>query len=147
MTGTAPPLPSRRPELLVDRGIVNDPRTGDYYNLGPQESFLLLNLDGHHSAAELAAAFESRFGSPLDGEDIDEFLDLARSHGLLDVKEADPPPDEEPVPPAGGTEAPPAAPLPARRADLVLRPSGDDGGHVVKDPRTGEFYNLGPEES
>src|SRR5512135_306981 len=36
---------------------------------------------------------------------------------------------------------------PARRPDLVLRPLGDDGRHVVKDLRTGKFFNLGPMES
>src|SRR5512135_3079166 len=36
---------------------------------------------------------------------------------------------------------------PARRPDLLLRPMGDDGRHVVKDLRTGKFFNLGPVES
>src|SRR5687768_6080969 len=38
-------------------------------------------------------------------------------------------------------------PLPARRTELIVRPLGDDGGHVVKDPRNGAYYNLGPQES
>jgi multidrug resistance efflux pump len=36
-------------------------------------------------------------------------------------------------------------PLPARRADLVFRPLGDRGEHVVKDPRTGAYFKLGAE--
>jgi multidrug efflux pump subunit AcrA (membrane-fusion protein) len=34
-----------------------------------------------------------------------------------------------------------------RRPDLVVRPVGDDGQHVVKDPATGEYYHLGEQEA
>src|SRR5215218_3963965 len=37
--------------------------------------------------------------------------------------------------------------LPARRRDLIFTPLGDDGQHVVKDPVTGAYFKLGPEES
>ena len=37
--------------------------------------------------------------------------------------------------------------LPARRPDLVFRPVGDDGHYVVKDPRNGAYFKLGPQES
>jgi putative peptide zinc metalloprotease protein len=36
--------------------------------------------------------------------------------------------------------------LPAHRADLVVRPIGDEGQHVVKDPGTGAYFELGPKE-
>src|SRR4051794_14969361 len=36
---------------------------------------------------------------------------------------------------------------PARRSDLLLKPIGNDGRHVVKDAHAGTFYNLGPVES
>jgi putative peptide zinc metalloprotease protein len=39
-----------------------------------------------------------------------------------------------------------APPLPCRRPDLVVRPFGEDGLYVVKDPRTGAYYQLGDEE-
>src|SRR5262245_15809944 len=39
-----------------------------------------------------------------------------------------------------------AAPLPARRPDLLIRPLGDQGRYVVKDPRSGEFFHLGEAE-
>ncbi|HEY1378336.1 MAG TPA: efflux RND transporter periplasmic adaptor subunit [Gemmataceae bacterium] len=162
---TATRLPPLRPELVLDRGVLKDPRTGDFYNLGDHESFLLAGLDGRRSAAELAGSFEAEFGEPLPADDLDEFLDLARGHDLL----APPPADDEaadlgaePVRTAadtatlaaGDTQVLPAAPtadptkpLPARRADLVVRQTKDDGSHVVKDPLTGQFYDLGPEES
>src|SRR5262245_33745664 len=36
--------------------------------------------------------------------------------------------------------------LPARRPDLVIRPLGDQGRYVVKDPRTGAFFTFGEQE-
>ena len=56
MGDTARIPPARRPELIVsplgDQGqhVVKDPRTGEYFNLGPEESFLLLHLDGRQTA-------------------------------------------------------------------------------------------------
>jgi hypothetical protein len=40
----------------------------------------------------------------------------------------------------------PLTPLPARRADLVIRPFGAVGEHVVKDPRSGAYLRLGEQE-
>ena len=37
--------------------------------------------------------------------------------------------------------------LPARRPDLIVRPLGDDGHHVVKDPVGGGYFKLPPHES
>jgi multidrug efflux pump subunit AcrA (membrane-fusion protein) len=81
--------PARRPDLVLrptgDKGdhVVKDPATGTYYNLGAQEAFLLEQLDGRQSAADVCAAFEKRFGEPLSEEDLDGFLDLARSRAFL----------------------------------------------------------------
>jgi hypothetical protein len=36
-----------------------------------------------------------------------------------------------------------STPLPARRPELLIRPLGDQGQYVVKDPRTREFFHLG----
>src|SRR2546426_9110199 len=36
---------------------------------------------------------------------------------------------------------------PPRRNDLIVRPLGDDGQQVVKDPRTGSYFNLGAQEA
>src|SRR5262245_10842261 len=35
--------------------------------------------------------------------------------------------------------------FPARRPDLIVRPFGTQGGYVVKNPRTGEYFHLGEE--
>src|SRR5262249_36828591 len=43
--------------------------------------------------------------------------------------------------------APGRAPrAPGRRPELVIRPLGDDGQHVVKDPATGGYFRLGAQE-
>jgi putative peptide zinc metalloprotease protein len=82
-------LPARRPELRVaplgDGGqhVVKDPGTGDFFHLGEQEHFLLMQLDGRQTADDVRAAFESRFGEPLSDEDLDDFVQLARTQRLL----------------------------------------------------------------
>src|SRR5262245_62058460 len=39
-----------------------------------------------------------------------------------------------------------ATPLPARRPELLIRPFDDRGQHVVKDPQSGAYYQLGEQE-
>ncbi len=81
--------PTRRPELVIsplgDKGqhVVKDPRTGEFFTLGEQESFLLLGLDGTREGPALCAAFEARFGQTLAPDDLNAFLELAGQRGLL----------------------------------------------------------------
>src|SRR5205085_2788832 len=58
-------------------------RTGAYFTLGEQESFLLCQLDGVRDAGGICRAFEERFGEPLSEEDLGQFVKLARSRGFL----------------------------------------------------------------
>ena len=87
--GGATHPPSRRPELVMgppgpDRQcVVKDPRTGRYYHLGEQETFLLGQLDGARTDEAIRAAFEAEFGEPLSDEDLGDFLEMAREEGLL----------------------------------------------------------------
>jgi len=87
--------PARRAELVIrplgDHGqhVVKDPRTGAFYNLGEQESFLLLKLDGTQPAEAICAAFQERFGQPLPEEDLQGFLEMA--WGLKLLRPADAP--------------------------------------------------------
>src|SRR5262245_28777319 len=113
----------RRPDLLVkpfgDDGqhVVKDPVSGNYFNLPPQESFLLDQLDGTKSAEDICAAFQKRFGEALTKEDLDGFLETAREQRLLVT---------EPAPTTPGTEQPAAQPgtgspdtaLPGTTADV-----------------------------
>src|SRR5579884_2327999 len=88
MTATRIP-PSRRADLLLrplgDDGqhVVKDPRTGAYFNLPPQESFLLAQLDGRQSVEAICAAFEKQFGEALSASDLDAFVQMVREQGFL----------------------------------------------------------------
>src|SRR5688572_18344496 len=89
MSDVATIPPARRPELMLrpigNRGefVVKDPQSGQYFNLGPQESFLLERLDGEQTARAICDAFERHFNEPLSEQDLGEFLEVARSMGFL----------------------------------------------------------------
>ncbi len=90
---TSPALPARRLDLVIKhvgdgRHVVKDPQARTYYELGAEESFLLTQLDGRRGAAEVRAAFEERFSTPLDAEDLDAFLEMVEQQGLLDLPAA-----------------------------------------------------------
>jgi multidrug efflux pump subunit AcrA (membrane-fusion protein) len=82
-------LPVRRPELLIrplgDEGqhVIKDPRSGAFFHFGKKEHFLLLQLEGKLTVGEVRVAFTERFGEPLSEDDLDAFIDLVRSQGLL----------------------------------------------------------------
>src|SRR5262245_878720 len=84
---------ARRPELLIgplgDRGqyVVKDLRTGAFFQLGEAESFLLTQLDGERTTEAVRAAYAERFGEPLSEDDLDAFVEQARSQGLLRAEE------------------------------------------------------------
>jgi putative peptide zinc metalloprotease protein len=63
--------------------VVKDPRRQTYFRLGPRERFLLESLDGEHDRQALREAFQKQFNDELSDEDIDGFLVLAASRGLL----------------------------------------------------------------
>ncbi len=138
MTIFATVPPARRPELVVSpaaadgRRVVKDPRSGRYYHLGEQETFLLLRLDGAQPARAIRDAFEQEFGEPLSEDDLDEFLQVAREQGLIESADGSassfaaepdeldddggpPPPRSQP---AGGPSV--AAPRKRRRQSLLF---------------------------
>jgi putative peptide zinc metalloprotease protein len=127
--------PARRPDLVVGpvevdgQCVVKDPCSGRYYHLGERETFLLVRFDGAQSWAAIRTAFEAEFGEPLFEDDLDDFLEVAREHGLIESAESA------------------AAALPARRPELVMGPAGADGQRVVKDPRSGRYWHFGEEET
>lgn len=104
MPEPVPPTPCRRPELLVGplgdhRFAVSDPRSGQYFQMGEEEAFLLSRLDGRHTPQKIREAFAHRFGSPLRAEDLQDFLQLAEAQGFLqkEVPGDQPPFDEVPL--------------------------------------------------
>src|SRR5256885_17228516 len=77
MTAAETVLPARRPDLVFkpigDDGqhVVKDPRTGAYFKLGLEESFLFARLDGRHNVQEVCRAFSPRFAEPLEPQDLE----------------------------------------------------------------------------
>ncbi len=93
MSHLATRLPIRRIELVIkplgkgDRYVVKDPRRVEYFELGEEEHFLLMQLDGRRSAEDICAGFEERFGQSLYEEELEEFLALARERGFVQTDE------------------------------------------------------------
>jgi multidrug resistance efflux pump len=135
MTELATPLPAGRPELLIrplgdgGRYVVKDPRSGEFFQIGEAEHFLLTQLDGKRTSADVRAAFAERFGEPLSETDLDEFVDLVRRQGLL--QEA-----------GGAAPAPRANPAPAHQGLLHWRKSlwDPDRFFTWLAPRIGFFW-------
>jgi len=63
--------------------LVRDRQTGESFQLGEVEHFLLERLDGHQTAEDIRRAFAERFGEPLYAEHLDQFIQLAAGLGLL----------------------------------------------------------------
>lgn len=89
MTVVAPPLPARKPNLVIrpfggeGEFVVKNPARRTYHKFGEQEAFLLEQLDGRRTAADVLASFESRFGEALTGEELGEFVEMASQRELL----------------------------------------------------------------
>ena len=93
MTALTTQLPARRADLVIrpigEAGwyVVKLPGTHDYFHLGEEEHFLLTQFDDERDAEAVCAAFETKFGDPLDEEDLDGFIEMAREQGLLQSAE------------------------------------------------------------
>src|SRR5438132_12903214 len=104
--------PPRRHDLLMkplgDDGqhVVKDLRTGTYFNLPPQEAFLLAQLDGQRNADDICSAFEKHFGEPLTADELDQFLEVAHEQRLLQRSAA---PGPDPIAAKTGGLHPPLA--------------------------------------
>jgi hypothetical protein len=91
MSSLAAQLPLRIPGLVCwpaaknRRFLVRNRRTGETFELGAQEHFLLQRLDGRKSAEEILRGFAEQFGETLSEEDLDEFIQLAEGRGLLQI--------------------------------------------------------------
>jgi putative peptide zinc metalloprotease protein len=112
---TAAIIPSARRTVLIvqalgKRGqvVVKDPRTGPYYNLGEEESFLLGRLDGRATLDAICAEFAGQFHESLKKEDLQQYLALAEAWGLLETG-------------AGTTAEAPSAPPRRRQSWLAWR--------------------------
>ncbi|MHB8900385.1 MAG: hypothetical protein ACYC6Y_16665, partial [Thermoguttaceae bacterium] len=88
-------VPPHQPDLVITPSgndgnvVVKNPRTGEYFQLGPHEGFLLEQLHGRHSANEICESFRERFGEPLSADELDQFVRLARARNLVSVEQTD----------------------------------------------------------
>jgi putative peptide zinc metalloprotease protein len=84
-------LPACRADLIVravgDAGevVVKDPVARTYFQLGAAEGFLLTRLTDRPTAEAVCLDYRARFGEPLAGEDLREFVEQAQSMGLLEA--------------------------------------------------------------
>ena len=82
-------LPARRPELVCcpleenGRYLIRNRSSGESFQLGEEEHFLLERLDGRQMGEEICRAFVEQFDEPLTAEDLDEFVQMAAERGLL----------------------------------------------------------------
>lgn len=96
MPASATLLPSRRAELVIkpfgDNGqyVVKDPHTSEFFHIGAEEHFLLMQLDGKKEAGEICAAFTQELGQPLSEEELADFVEMARQQGFLQELEETP---------------------------------------------------------
>lgn len=79
----------RRPELLIGRAdhegqcVITDPYAAVSFQMGEQEAFLLSQLDGLNTPADMSVAFAARFGEELAEAELQQFLDLVQEQGLI----------------------------------------------------------------
>lgn len=118
-----------RPGLVIGprnedgRHVVKDAERNKYFTLRAPEAFLLQQLDGTRDAAIIGAAFAERFGEPLPLEDLQAFVQLALSRGLVQPTGSIPPPADPSPPPVlpAAPSAQPTAANPSRQSLLYFR--------------------------
>ncbi|HET6880097.1 MAG TPA: efflux RND transporter periplasmic adaptor subunit [Pirellulales bacterium] len=100
--------------------VVKDPRRQTYFRLGPRERLLLDLLDGRHERDAICREFREQFNDELTDEDLDGFLELAASRGLLEDRAGTSVADNQQA-----TAPPAAAPTP-QVAPAKLKPAGQN---------------------
>src|SRR5262249_46781154 len=89
MTHLATIPPSRKADLVAwpaadqRRYLVRNRASGESFEIGAEEHFLLERLDGRQTRDAIGRDFCERFGQPLSAEELEEFVQLAAQCGLL----------------------------------------------------------------
>jgi hypothetical protein len=84
-----PIIPQRRRTLRVTRNVVEgsyrleDHYRGSSFEVGERELFLLDHCDGLTSPDEICGAFREQFGESLTPDELEEFVNTARSEDLF----------------------------------------------------------------
>ncbi len=87
MSSSKATLPKVRSDLTVrkisdDEFVVKTRARREYFCIGREEHFLLMQMEINGTVDGLVDAFEKEFGDTLTNDDIDAFLKLLRSRGL-----------------------------------------------------------------
>ncbi len=83
-------LPRKRASLTIrpadapGRYVVKDSTTNAFFQIGEEEFFLLSQLMGPNTKANLRREFAKRFGAPLSSGDLTDFIENGLKYGLLD---------------------------------------------------------------
>jgi putative peptide zinc metalloprotease protein len=84
-------LPRHRRGLVIravgntGQVVVKNPESGEFFQIGEQAHFLLMQLDGSRSPCEVCSAFEKKFADALSELDLNGFLQMAARQGLLET--------------------------------------------------------------
>ncbi|MHA4817595.1 metalloprotease [Streptomyces aculeolatus] len=85
--------PRLRPEVLVSDALLHGPRTvhlvkdtatGQSFEVGPRERFLMVRMDGTRTVGELGGAYAAAFGKRLGDAHWGRLFQLLGGKGLLD---------------------------------------------------------------
>jgi multidrug resistance efflux pump len=71
--------------------VVKHRATGQFFQVGETEHFLLSQLDGQTSSGAICTRFEQQFGQPLSAEELEEFVAMATEQGLVGFAKRPPP--------------------------------------------------------
>ncbi len=76
------------PRPAIGAYVVRDPQSGETYELGEKEFFLLGQFDGHSSPEEIRSRFERRYDEPVASGTLDAFLRQMLKQGIMVAAEA-----------------------------------------------------------
>lgn len=87
-------LPKLRSDAVVQRlsdedFVVKLPTEREYFSVGPGEAFLLKQFDGIATIDSLLDAFEKEFREEISAQDIDDFIEIAKSRKLLELSKTE----------------------------------------------------------
>lgn len=88
-------LPALRSDLVIKEQTVKneksyifkDPIKQAYFRFEEEEHFVIIQLDGHKTAADIATLYNERFDDELSASDIKEFLNSIRDNDFFEKTE------------------------------------------------------------
>lgn len=87
-------LPKLRSDAVVQRltdedFVVKLPTEREYFSIGAGEAFLLKQFDGIATIDSLLEAFEKEFREEISAQDVDDFIEIAKSRKFLESSKSE----------------------------------------------------------